>query len=65
MTVDLIQGFLLGQVCHLGNESLNSLAKSRRQLLTGDIWWRRIGNGFNGSHWAPGRSLFARLRTEF
>jgi outer membrane receptor for ferrienterochelin and colicins len=25
----------------------------------------RIANGFNGSHWAPGRSLFARLRTEF
>jgi outer membrane receptor for ferrienterochelin and colicins len=25
----------------------------------------RIANGFNGSHWAPGRSVFARVRTEF
>ena len=25
----------------------------------------RLANGFNGSHWAPGRSLFARLTTAF
>ncbi len=25
----------------------------------------RIANGFNGSHWAPGRSVFARLATSF
>ena len=25
----------------------------------------RINNGFNGSHWAPGRSIFARVSANF
>ena len=25
----------------------------------------RINNGFNGSHWAPGRSIFARVSATF
>jgi len=25
----------------------------------------RIANGFNGSHWAPGRGVFLRVASEF